>query len=244
MKEKKKSKKGLIITIIVIALILIIAVVMFVVYHAQQLALITVETQKATSTSIIDETGNINQDAKIDMEIKTKGKYAIVEETLKNYLNETLVLAQDAENVYNQEEIENLLSIENIKQDGPDFVATKTKIAEMKQAGEEYIDKFIELCSEEKLLAAIDEKPVSDYYKELYKQLATDEEAGKELGETVEELQRSKITLIESFDYLNKIIEFLSNNKTVWTVQGNQIVFYNQAKLNEYNQLISEVPGE
>lgn len=241
---KKKSKKGIVIAIIVIAAILVLGAVVFFGYHAQQLALLTVEAQKASSTKMVTATGAINKNAKIDMEIKTSGNYAIVEETLKNYLNEALTLAQGAEEVYNQDEIKELISITNIKKDGPDFVETKAKIAEMKKAGEEYIDKFIALCKEENLLAAIDEKPVSNYYKELYKRLATDEDAGKELEQTVADLEEAKTTITQSFDYLNNIIEYLSNNKSEWTTQGNRIVFYNQAKLNEYNKLVLAAPGK
>lgn len=176
------------------------------------------------------------------MEIKTKGGYAVVEETLKNYLNETLTLAKEAENIYDEETLENMVSTENIKNDGPDFIETKAKIAEMKKAGEDYIDRFIELCNEEKLLTAIDEKPVSDYYKELYKQLVTDEQAGKELNDTLTDLEEAKATISESFDYLNNIVNFLSENKSFWTLRGKQIMFYDQAKLNEYNKLVLAVP--
>lgn len=244
MEEKKKSKKGIIIAIIIAAVIIAIAIIGFFGYHGQQVALLTVETQKAIATKTTYEDGSINKEAKIDMEIKTKGGYAIVEETLKNYLNEVLTTAQEAENLYQEEEIENILSAENIKTDGPEFVKTKAKIAEMKKAGEEYIEKLINLCSEEKLLAAIDEKEVDDYYKELYKQLATDEEAGKEVEETVRELEKSKTTLTSAFDYLNSIVEFLSNNKSSWEIEDNQIVFYSQQKLDEYNALLSAMPAE
>lgn len=244
MEEKKKSKKGIIAGIIIVVIIIAIAVVVFFAYHGQQLALLTTETQNAVAVKTVNDDGTINKEAKIDMEIKTKGSYAIVEETLKSYLNEALTLAQQADSLYSQEEIENTLSIENIKSDGPDFVQTKEKIAQMKKSGEEYIDKFIELCNEENLLAAIDDKQVSDYYKELYKQLATDEEAGKELANTVSELETLKTDLLAAFDYLNSIVEFLSDNKSSWTVEGEQIVFYSQAKLDEYQKLIEEAPGE
>lgn len=240
MEEKKKSKKKIIISIVVIIAIIAIAVVGFFTYHGQQVALLTAEIQKATGVEAVNADGTINRDAKIDMEIKTKGGYAVVEETLKSYLNEAITLAQGADSLYDQEQIENTLSIENIKNDGPDFVKTKENIAQMKQDGEEYIDKFIELCNEEKLLSAIDDKQVSDYYKELYKQLAIDEGASEELKNSISELEEAKADLVEVFDYLNKLVEFLSDNKSSWTVEGEQIVFYSQDKLDEYQKLIEE----
>lgn len=244
MEGKEKSKKGIIITIIVMVVIIVIGILGIFAYHGQQLTLLTAETQKALAVKIVNNDGTINKEAKIDMEIKTNGSYSIVEETFKNYLNETLILAQQADSLYSQEEIENTLSIENIKSDGPDFVQTKEKIAQMKKEGEEYINKFIELCNEKNLLAEIEDKQVSSYYKELYKQLATDEGASKELENTILELEVVKTDLLAAFDYLNSIVVFLSDNKSSWTIEGDQIVFYSQDKLDEYQKLISEVPGE
>ena len=43
-----------------------------------------------------------------------------------------------------------------------------------KQKSTEYLDKLADLCNEEKLLSAINDKNVSDYYKEIYKKLAID----------------------------------------------------------------------
>ena len=242
--KNKKSNKGIIIGIIVVVAIIAIVGIGFFAYHGQQVALLTTETQKVVATKIVNDDGTINNDAQIDMEIKTKGGYAVVEETLKNYLNETLTLAKEAENIYDEETLGNIVSIENIKNDGPDFIETKAKIAEMKKTGEEYIYKFIELCNEEKLLSAIDDKSVSDYYKKLYKQLATDEQAGKELNDTLTDLENAKTTISESFDYLNNIVNFLSENKSSWILKGKQIMFYDQAKLNEYNKLVLAVPGK
>lgn len=241
--KKKKSRKG-IITAILVVIIIVAGIVTFVAYHASQIGLLTTQMQTMQESGVLNADGTVNQEAKIDMEIKTKGGYAVVEQTMKDYLNETLTLAQQAETIYNQEEIEALLSVENIQNDGPEFTQTKTKITQMRTDIEEYIDRFIELCNEENLLSAIDDKDVGNYYKELYKQLVVDDEAGKELEQVATQLEEAKGTIISAFDYIYNIVEFLSQNSEAWTIQNGQIAFYDQNIMNEYNELILNTPDE
>lgn len=240
----KKSKKGLIIAIIAVVLAIIIGISLFVAYHSSQFALLVSETNKITSMEMLKADGTVDQDAKIDMEIKTKGSYAVVEQTLKEYLNETLETSKKAPEIIKTEDIEKLMSFENIKNDGPEFTQTKAKIAEMRKAGEEYIEQLLSLCEKERFLTVIDDKDISDYYKEIYKKLAVDEETEKELNETKEKGEKAKKQITASFDYIENIFNFLSEHKSDWTIMGNQIMFYNQSVLNQYQQIVSNVPEE
>lgn len=176
---KKKSKKGVKIALVILLIVAVIVIggFLFFNYHKQQLEILAQEMNKITGIEISNSDGNVNEDAKIDMEIKSKGNYAVVEQTFKDYLNETLELSQDVYNIYDSEKIEKILSIENMKEDGPDFTKTKDTIAQMKGNSDNYINKFVELCNEQNLLGAIDDKPVNDYYKEIYKNLMVDENA-------------------------------------------------------------------
>ncbi len=239
---KKKSKKGLIIAIILIVLLVIGAIAGFIYYNRQQLELLTDEINKATETKIVNDDGSINQEAKIDMNIKSSGNYAVVEQTLKDYLNEAVVLFQDAENIFNEQVIENIFSPENINTDGPEFTETKAKIEELKQKSNEYLEKLADICNEEKLLSAIDDKGLNDYYKELYRQLATDSKTSQELKDTLAEVESTKTTIAGALDWITKVLNFLSDNKNYWIVQDGQIAFTNQSKLDEYSKLLDEAP--
>lgn len=243
-KKAKKSKKGLIIAIIAVVLAIIIGISLFVAYHSSQFALLVSETSKITSMEMLKADGTVDPNAKIDMEIKTKGSYAVVEQTLKEYLNETLETSKKAPEIIKTEDIEKLMSFENIKNDGPEFTQTKAKIAEMRKAGEEYIEQLLSLCEKERFLTVIDDKDISDYYKEIYKKLAVDEETEKELNETKEKGEKAKKQITASFDYIENIFNFLSEHKSDWTIMGNQIMFYNQSVLNQYQQIVSNVPQE
>lgn len=246
-KDKKqhkhhKIKKSLIIAIIVIVLF-IIGISAFVFYHSKQVATLAKELHDISAiTQIVDEDGNIDKKAEIDMTIRTKGGYAVIEKTFKEKINETLQLTKNAEELYSEQDIIEILSIENIKKDGPEFNQTKARLQDMKKRGDEYIDKFIELCDKNNLMTAIDDKNISEYYKQLYKNLVFDENTETKLSEEVEQLGKIKANLQQIFDYLNGIITFLSENKDSWEIQNDKIMFKNQEKLNKYNQIVAEIP--
>ena len=245
-KEEKKQGKGKKIAIIVLVIIIAISIGIFALinYHKTQLELLNQEAQKITELQITAEDGTIAENVSVDMDIKTTGQYAIVEETLKQYLNQALELAKEAENVYETEKIENILSIENIKADGPDFVKTKEKIAKMKQDSENYINEFVELCNPNKLVSAIDDKQVNEYYKEIYRTLALDEETKQELESAIAQMETQRTSINGAFDYLTEIVTFLSDNKSSWQIEGDQIMFKSQSMLDEFNELIENAPVE
>lgn len=243
-KQEKKQGKGKKIAIIVLVIIIVIAIGIFALinYHKTQLELLNQEAQKISELQITAEDGTIAENVSVDMDIKTTGQYAIVEETLKQYLNQALELAKEAENVYKTDEIENILSIDNIKADGPDFVQTKENIAKMKQDSENYINEFVELCNADNLLAAIDDKQVSEYYKEIYRTLALDETTKQELESAIAEMENQRTSINGAFDYLTQIVNFLSDNKSSWQIEGDQIMFKSQSMLDEFNELIENAP--
>lgn len=242
--KKGKSKKGIIITIIIVLVILAVSVIGYFAYIGNQVELLDTEINKAIETleNIADENGTINKDAQIDMKIKTTGKFAIIEETYKNYINEMAELSKQADDIFDEETFENILSEENIKNDGPEFIQSKAKISEAKTKTEEYFDKVIEICSKEKMLTLLDDKEISNFYKETYREAIEEAIKSENLEKTIEDLKKSKTQVSKAYEYLNKIITFLSDNKSSWTFEDGQITFNSQTKLNQYNELVKEVP--
>lgn len=241
-KSSKKGKKiGIIIAVIVLVLIaLAVGVGLFINYHKTQIDLLNEESLKILNLEIAKEDGTLNENVSIDMDIKTSGGYAVVEKTLKDYLNEVIELAKDATTVYNTEEIDQILNIENIKNDGPDFVETKAKIAKMKSDSKQYIEKFISLCDENRLLSAIDDKDVSDYYKEVYRKVAADENTKSELEKSINEIKQVESTVDKAYGLMEKLVNFLSDNKASWQISNDQIVFKSQSALDEFNKILAE----
>lgn len=240
--KTKKSKKKIIIAVIIVVVILAL-IAAFILYHYSQLRTLTDEINKVSSIEFVNEDGSIKQDASIDMNIKTKGKYAIVEKTLKDYMNDTIKVAKESEDV--EQAINDLMlisSIDKIAYDAPDFTETKQKISDAKQKILDYFNKLKEKSNKENLLNAINDKDVGNYYKELYKTLALDEESEQSLDSALTELESQEGAIESVFDYFSNMINFLSDNKNVWKIEDGQLLFYDQEKLNEYNSLILNMP--
>ena len=237
-KEGKKSKKKVIITIILIVVVLILAIVGFIFYHGNQAGKLIAEVNKISEIQMVDENGNMIEEP-LDMEIKTTGSYAIVEKTLKDYMNEIVTSTKELAETLDEEKVMNLVAFDNIKEDGPDFVKTKEEIAKMKETINNYVSKMEELANEEKLLSRIDDKDVGEYYKELYKKLAVDEESGASMRAAVEELKLAQEDAKTVLEDLESIFNFLSENKDGWQIEGEQIVFTTQSAYDEYANLMS-----
>lgn len=239
-KVVKKSKKKIVITIIAIVVIVFLAAGGFIFYHGNQVAKLIAEVNKISSVQIIDSSGNLIEEP-IDMEIKTTGSYAIVEKTLKDYMNEIIIGTQELATNFDENKIMNLVSIDNIKQDGPDFINTKEEITKMKESAERYVNKMEELANEENLLSKIDDKNVGEYYKELYRQLAIDEESGASMRAAVEELKVAQEEAKTALGDLESIFNFLSDNKNEWQIQDEQIMFTTQSAYDEYTNLMASL---
>ena len=220
---KKNSKKKIIITVILVLVVVFLLIGGFIFYHGNQLGTLIAEVNKIAEIEIADESGNLIENP-LDTEIKTKGSYAVIEKTFKDYMSEVVTSTQNLLKTFNGDKMSNFLTIENIKEDGPDFINTKQEISVMKQTLEDFDNVVSEYFDEEKLLAKIDDKDISDYYKELYKKLAVDEESSKQLKENMEKIEESEEILEDSIEYLEKIINYLSDNKNYWQIIDDQII--------------------
>lgn len=241
--KPKKSKKKIIITIVAIVVIVLLLIAAFIGYHYSQLKVLTEEVNKLSTTEYINADGTVKEDASVDMEIKTKGSYAIVEKTLKDYMNETIEVVKESSDVEKAiSDLSGISSIEQISYDAPDFTETKQKISDARQKTLEYFNKLKEKSNKDNLLNAIDDKNVGDYYKELYKRLAIDEESSQNLDSALSELESQEEIIEGVLDYFSNIINFLSDNKDAWVIENGQVLFYNQAKLNEYNTIVMQMP--
>ena len=240
-KVVKKSKKKVVITIVLIIVIILLVAGGFIFYHGNQTGKLIAEVNKMSEVQMMNEDGSLVENP-IDMEIKTTGSYAVVEKTFKDYMNEIITDTQELANTLDEDKIMNLVSIENLKEDGPDFTKSKEEIATMKETVSNYVTNMENVANEESLLARIEDKDVGEYYKELYRQLATDKESGASLKVAIEELKTNEEELVQGLDDLNSILNFLSENKNEWQIEENQIVFTTQSAYEEYSELMKTLP--
>lgn len=239
-KEVKKSKKKVIITVVVILVLILLVAGGFIFYHGNQTGKLIAEVNKLSEIQMTNADGTLVEEP-IDMEIKTTGSYAVVEETFKNYMNEIVTDTQALVDALDQEKIMNLVSIDNMKEDGPDFINSKEEITTMRDAISNYVAKMESLANEETLLSRIDDKDIGEYYKELYRQLATNEESGVSLKDAIDDLKTNEEEAVQALNDLESIFNFLSDNKAEWQIEDGQIVFITQSAYDEYINLMTSL---
>lgn len=230
MKDLLKDKKKL--GIILLILIFIVGMgVGYQTFNKKQNAILVEEANKLNSMNI--------QKDEIDMTIKTKGKYAIVEKTMKEYLNDTKQACVGLVDLCSNSELETMLSAENIEADGPEFTATKEKLNNFKTQVNEYIEKLNNLINEDNINNAINDKGVSQKYIELYKNLMLDQDSKESLNTTKESLNKSADQINNALDKMSNILNFLSENKDAWELKDGKIQFKNISKLTEYYKVLN-----
>ena len=193
-KEVKKSKKKVIITVVVILVLILLVAGGFIFYHGNQTGKLIAEVNKLSEIQMTNADGTLVEEP-IDMEIKTTGSYAVVEETFKNYMNE---------------------------------IVTDTQA-------------LVDALDQETLLSRIDDKDIGEYYKELYRQLATDEESGVSLKDAIDDLKTNEEEAVQALNDLESIFNFLSDNKAEWQIEDGQIVFITQSAYDEYINLMTSL---
>lgn len=237
----KKSKKKVVISTVIIVVIAFLIAGGFIFYHGNQTGKLISEVNKMSEIQIVNEDGSLVE-APLDLEIKTTGSYAVVEETLKNYMNEIVTETQNLVETLDEQKIMDLVSFDNIKEDGPNFTKSKEEITKLKESVNSYVSKIESLANEEDLLAKIDDKNIGEYYKELYRQLAIDEESSANLKNAIEILKNYEEQMVQALEDLESILNFLSENKDEWQIENNQIVFTTESAYEEYTNLMETLP--
>ncbi len=239
-------KKRFIITlVVVIALVLIVGIIAIGIglYHdfKQESELISECEQ------IKELTNEENIDTEKINEMLTRrisdGDYLQVENALKEYLTARFQNIIKISEILNNEKLENILTIDNYKNDGPEFVTTKEYIENTKQELQELKNRYEELFTEETLMSYINNKSLDSYYVDFYKQeLIGNQEESKD--NTVEHNIDGIITILDSY---NSVIDFLITNKNSWKIEGENIVFANEELSNKFleivNNMLENIPG-
>lgn len=168
----------------------------------------------------------------------SKGDYLVVEKAVKQYLSDSLASMKELQEIVDDDRITTLLTIENYSEDGPDFVNTKEYIQNTTTTLENLKNEFISYTTQEKMDEYISDKGLDEYYMELYNELMGGD---KIMQSDIEELESSLDSIINMLNNTETVIDFLIENKDSWQVQGENIMFFSNELVNEYNELTSNV---
>lgn len=177
---------------------------------------------------------------KIDMKLYCTGDYMAVEDTMKEYIDSYLGEIEKFEAVMNDTRLSDLLAIDNIASDNPEFFNSRELLNEKKQELEDEAQILTDMAKEENILAAIDEESINDFQKRLYDDVML-EKIGTNFFYPESEITKAKEEKLSKLDDMMNVFDFLQLNLGNWSIDNNILRFTNDQLLNEYRDLISRI---
>ncbi len=233
----KKTTKIFIVIGIIIAILVIIAVYLFM-NDAIQKAKIIEEFSKIEEIS--SEEINIEALNEKTNNLVTTGEYAKVEKAAKNYILDLYNEINSLNTLIQDEKITNVLTADNYRNDGPDFISTKEFLNTKRTEIENEKNIILEFLQEEKINSYIEEQNTSSYFQNVYKTTLNTKEI-LNLNEEKNELEESVGDMIDLLNKQEAVIDYLIQNKGQWQVQGEQVLFNTNTQVQEYTNLLNEI---
>lgn len=173
----------------------------------------------------------------LDNRVVTKGKYAIIEDAAKKYMKDFYDNGFEVLDLVEDEQFVNLLTIENIKSDGPEFKKSKEYIAKGKELIEKSKEIYTKMNTKETMNSYVEGKGLNKEQLAFYESIFAewfDEYEDNEYFDAVDDID-------EYLSVAEKAIDLLSKNKDSWKIENGLIYFNSQKVLNEYNKIILEL---
>lgn len=236
MEGRKKNKilAGVIIAVLVIGLV-VLGVIFGPEYYQKSVFLD--EMERLSKINILEED--------IDMEIKSSGEYAKVEEAAKEYFSELSIYLREISAILSDESLNAIVSEDILTNDAPNFSDTLETISEVKEKFNTNITAFSEMMTEEAIMAKIQEKNPNEEFEEIYREaMMNDEEIINQLETVKQEIDASKINFNSILDYYDKLYRLLAENSGKWEYGENGLQISDSELLEKYQELLNTLPQE
>lgn len=173
--------------------------------------------------------------------IKTSGDYALVERTIKNYLNDYSKGVQEVKNTMTDSQLTKILSYDNYTSDGFEFVESFKYLSSEKESFNKEIDSLIEKSNKKSMEKYINKKIKDKYYNNLCTELMITEERIESLEETKKTLEEIKSKVNNIIDTSSEVLNLLKDNKDDCVLEDGQIKFKSKPVYDKYNELINKI---
>ena len=182
------------------------------------------------------------------IEVKTTGDRAYIEEAIKKYYKSLAENVQEIQAIVNDPEFQNVLSVESILKDRPNYLNGHKIINNTRKELEESIQEISKLCDEDTIKNLIDKDKLDNpkYYYDFYLDLMYTEKDLEYLKTAKEQMQQTATMLNTFFDKLEEILNFLEENDASMVYQDNAFYFTDenlQIRLLEYIEELEEITG-
>lgn len=176
--------------------------------------------------------------SKFDDVVSTDG-YAIVEIVAKDYLSDVFDKILELEDIINDEKMNSILTVDNYKEDGPNFTETINYLNEVKQKVLNLKASMLGDLEVNTIMSYIINEDLGDSYLDLYGSLEFAKESNIEKNK--ENIENTVDSFVNQIEGMEKVLNFLSEHKNEWEITDDMIVFDDTSLSNEYNDMISSI---
>ena len=173
--------------------------------------------------------------------IKSSGKYKVVEEAIKEYLDSYAVGLQEVSKVLSDSTLTKVLSYDNYASDGPEFTKSREYLNTTKEKFDKTIDELISKSDKETITNFIYDKTDDPELIKLYQELMLDDSILEELNSNKELLINTKVKVQNIIDTSLEVLNFLNTYSDSWVAEDGEIKFQNKELYNYYTNLIDKV---
>lgn len=233
---KKEAKIAIIVGAIVLALILVGGYLFF--KDNKEKIKIVEEFQKIETLTNQENFKKEELDEITNRTLAT-GKYASVEKAGKKYANDIFSTAYELKTLLEDEKMSQVLTASNYQEDGPEFVETKKYLSETKQKLEAGKAQMLACVEEDKINSYITNETTDEACIASYKQLLSEDINMSEAEKN--ELATSIDKVVSMLDIEMEVIDFLIANKGKWQIEGEQVSFYSNSLVQQYNGFLTRL---
>lgn len=233
--KKKKVLKAIIFTVLAIAILFVVLIFYIAIKQLEEEKVLKQELMYYSNLDLIKD--------KFPLEIKTTGDCAYIEEAIKKYYRRLSDNMKGLNDYLNNHNLTNVLTIDSLISDRPDFTISRTTVKDTKSKINTYLQNIASLCDEETIKNLIDKEKLddSDYYYDLYLQLMCTDHDLKEFADLKARMKEASKYLSEVLDKVDEILLFLQAHDSEISYQNHMINFNSTTLATEYKKLIAEL---
>ena len=198
---------------------------------------------------IKDEVNKLNEIAEKDFESEelntilnrtvSSGDYVEAEKAIKAYMKDFIDMSYNVVEVLDSANIDKILSEENLTTDTPELTKTKDSLANVRAKLTEYKQTASEFLTVEKMKSYIEGKNLTDPVRDFYNnELAVMKDEDKKSLEELNTIIDKSLGIIDKEEL---IINYLADNKGMWTFETGLPIFTTQEKADGYNNLVQDL---
>lgn len=223
--RKTLNKKAIIAILIAIGIIAISIIVYAIIYNKQQQEILT------------QEIGQITLNKQIDMNLKTKGNYAKVEKTIKEYRTK---IEELEEQYYNNsaKKLFSELTPTYLAKNKENLAEKLNSLSQNEKIANESVQNIINMLNINYINNEISKYNLSEKYNEIYLELILED---KDLTKLVQNWKLELKDNTQRMSSLRELMQILTSNPDDWIVQDGVVKFKNPDSLYRYNILYDKL---